>query len=84
VSRLWSGGDPIEVEVDSGGLPRAFFWQGAWRQVDGVANRWRARVSWWSEEAWRDYFKVVTADGLLCTIYHDLNTDAWFCARLYD
>jgi hypothetical protein len=84
MSRLWPGGDPIEVEVDSGGLPRAFSWRGAWHQVEGITNRWRARVSWWSEEAWRDYFKLVTVDGLLCTIYHDLHVNAWFCARLYD
>jgi len=84
MSRLWADGDSIEVEVGSDGLPRAIYWRGARRPVACVANRWRVRASWWSEEAWRDYFKLVTADGLLCTIYHDLNADAWFCARLYD
>jgi hypothetical protein len=84
MSRLWVGGDPIEVEMDSNGLPGALHWRGAWHPVTGIANRWRVRTGWWVEETWREYFKLTTADGLLCTIYHDLNVDAWFCARLYD
>jgi hypothetical protein len=84
MSRLWADGDPIEVEVDPDGLPRAFHWRGAWHPVTGIANRWRVRTGWWIEEAWREYFKLTTADGFLCTIYHDLHAGAWFCARLYD
>jgi Domain of unknown function (DUF6504) len=84
MSRLWRDGDPIEVELDPDSLPRAFYWRGAWRQVACIANRWRVRAGWWSEEVWREYFKLTTADGLLCTIYRDLHTGAWFCARLYD
>jgi len=84
MSRLWPGGDPIEVEVSLDGLPRSFCWRGVRREVAGVANRWRVRTGWWVEEAWREYFKLTTCDGLLCTIYHDLNAGAWFCARLYD
>jgi hypothetical protein len=84
MSRLWAGGDPIEVEIGFDGLPCSVYWRGAWHQVTAVANRWRVRAGWWSEEAWREYFKLATADGLLCTIYHDLYDGAWFCARLYD
>ena len=84
MSRLWADGDPIEVQVGSDGLPRAFYWRGAWRPVSAIANRWRVRASWWSEEAWREYFKLATADGLLCMVYHDLHGGGWFCARLYD
>jgi hypothetical protein len=42
------------------------------------------RVSWWSEEAWREYVKLTTTDGLLCTLYQDLRDGAWYLARLYD
>jgi hypothetical protein len=84
MSRLWADGDPIAVEVGSDGLPQAFCWRGARHPVTSIANRWRARANWWSEEVWRDYFKLATADGLLCTIYHDLYANTWFCARLYD
>jgi hypothetical protein len=84
MSRLWADGDPIEVEVGPDGLPRVFHWRGARHPVTGIANRWRVRTGWWIEEAWREYFKLTTADGLLCTVYHDLRAGAWFCARLYD
>jgi hypothetical protein len=84
MSRLWADGDPIEVQVGADGLPRSFYWRGAWRPVSTIANRWRVRAGWWSNEAWREYFKLATADGLLCLVYHDLHAGAWFCARLYD
>ena len=84
MSRLWADGDLIEVQLGSDGLPRSFYWRGAWRPVSTIANRWRVRASWWSEEAWREYFKLATVDGLLCTVYHDLHGGGWFCARLYD
>ena len=84
MSRLWTDGDPIEVEVGPDGLPSFFHWREARHPVTGIANRWRVRTGWWIEEAWREYFKLTTADGFLCTIYHDLTTGNWFCARLYD
>lgn len=83
-TRLWTSGDPIQVKVGPDGLPLAFLWHGEWRLVAGIANRWRVRASWWSEEAWREYIKLITADGLLCTLYRDLEDRYWACARLYD
>ena len=59
-------------------------WRGRWHAVATIANRWRVRSAWWSADAWREYFKLTTADGLLCTVYHDLQSDSWFWARLYD
>ncbi len=81
---LWPAGDPIQVVVGADGLPQRFWWRGGWRQVTAIAARWRVRATWWSEEAWREYVKVTTADGLLCTLYRDLAQGAWFCAELYD
>ncbi len=85
MTRLWSAALPIQVVTDAGGLPQKFLWRGTWHPVTSIANRWRVRATWWSEEAWREYFKLTTADGLLCVLYRDLeNDDAWFWARLYD
>ena len=52
----------------------------------GIAKRWRVRASWWmpEAEAWREYVKLTTADGLLCILTHDLRGDAWRLVRLYD
>jgi len=84
MTRLWPDGVPIQVVSGTDGLPQAFTWRGRRHTVTGIALRWRVRVDWWAEEAWREYVKLTTAEGLLCTLYRDLRTGAWFCARLYD
>ncbi len=86
MTHLWSPGDPVEIITDPDGAPSAFGWHGAWHTVEHIANRWRVRTSWWLPEAtaWREYFKLTTSDGLLCTLYHDLYDGNWCCARLYD
>lgn len=72
--------------MDPHGLPEVFWWRGTRIRVAAIANRWRVRASWWvgEEEAWREYVKLTTTDGMLCTLYCDLRTGAWFCSRLYD
>ena len=84
MTRLWPDGDPITVIAGPDGTPQQFAWQGQWRRVATIANRWRVRSTWWSTEAWREYFKLTTDDGLLCTVYQNLQDAQWFCARLYD
>ncbi len=86
MTRLWRQGEPIEVELRADGLPMRFRWRGGWHGVAHVANRWRVRVNWWlpTAEATREYIKLTTTDGLLCTLYRDLRDGAWYCARVYD
>lgn len=86
MTRLWPDGDPIQVILSADGLPTRFSWQGTWREVVVVTNRWRVQASWWDPDAnaRREYITATTADGLLCTLYRDLHTGAWFWARLYD
>ena len=85
MTRLWAEGDPVEVVVHAG-TPVQFQWRGEWHEVSAIANRWRVRSTWWmpSVEAWREYVKLTTVDGLLLTLFHDLRADAWYCARVYD
>ena len=84
MTRLWPAGDPIEVRLAGDGQPEAFLWRGAWHPVAAIANRWEVRASWWSTEAWREYVKLTTTDGLLCVLCRDLYSEAWSCMRLYD
>jgi len=86
MTRLWPAGDPIQVETGADGQPQSFLWRGVWHPVERVAARWRVRTGWWAAggEAWREYVRLTTVDGLLCALYRDLHTGAWFCARLYD
>ena len=84
MTRLWPDGVPIQVVSGVEGLPQAFTWRNRRCTVADIALRWRVRADWWSDEAWREYFKLTTAEGQLFTLYRDLRTGAWFCARLYD
>jgi hypothetical protein len=86
MARLWPQGELVEMELQSDGLPLRFLWHGNWHPVAHVANRWRVRVSWWlpAAHAAREYVKLTTTDGLLCTLYRDLADDRWYCARVFD
>lgn len=86
MTRLWPTGDPTQITLKSDGTLQSFWWDGAWHPVDEVANRWRVRTGWWTvaDEAWQEYAKLVTADGLLCVLAHDLRTDTWRIMRVYD
>ncbi len=84
MTRLWAEGEPVEVTLDAEGAPRAFLWRGQWRPVAQIANCWRVQASWWADDAWREYTKLVTSDGMLATLYRDLRSGAWYCARVYD
>jgi hypothetical protein len=86
VTRLWPEGEPVQVAAEPAGTPQAFLWRGAWHPVTAIANRWRVRASWWTldGEAWREYIKLTTTDGLLCILAHDLQSDEWRLVRLYD
>ncbi|MCS6845638.1 MAG: hypothetical protein NZ528_15170 [Caldilineales bacterium] len=81
---LWPLGEPVQVRLDPQGALRAFAWRGAWHLVDAVVNRWRAHADWWTDEAWQEYVKLTTADGLLCVLAHDLRRDTWRLVRVYD
>lgn len=83
MTQLWPEGLPIEVEARDG-QPQALSWQGRWRPVQAVVEQWVIHDDWWRDEIWRHYFQVETGDGLLCVLYHDLLTDAWFLERVYD
>lgn len=86
MTRLWAAGEPIQVVAGNDGTPVRFQWQGDWREVAFIANRWRVNTTWWlpGADAQREYVKLTTADGLLCTLYCDLRDGAWYCARVYD
>jgi hypothetical protein len=66
--------------------PEGFRHQGSPHDITNICNRWRVHTRWWepAESVWREYLKVVTNTGLLCLIYHDLQSDGWFLSRLYD
>ena len=85
MTRLLSAAEPIDVQVETGTLVPVFFrWNGQGHPVNAVAKRWRVDVDWWLVQIWCDYFKLITATGLLVTVCHDLLTNRWTLYRLYD
>ncbi len=86
MTRLWAEGVRIQVEEGADGAPVRFLWGDTWHEVSVVANCWRVRATWWLPEAdaHREYVKLTTADGLMCTLYRDLRDGAWYCARVFD
>jgi hypothetical protein len=91
VTRLWPEGEPVEVW---GGeeTPANFAWHGMHHRIDRTYNRWRIHTHWWlptpaegnGGTIQREYVKVTTSTGLLCLLYHDLSSDNWYLARVYD
>jgi hypothetical protein len=66
--------------------PPGFTWQQEPHHILEVCNHWRVHARWWegAQAVWREYFKVTTDSGLLCLIYHDLQSDNWYLSRIYD
>lgn len=83
---LWAEGAPVEVTLDHAGQPAQFTWQGRVHRIVRIEQRWQVDVDWWAAHGriWRTYFALITADGLFCVLYRDLNRDEWRFARLYD
>lgn len=81
---LWVDGDPVVIEADELGLPQQITWNGQTHEVAQITNRWRVDEGWWFQRTWREYFKLVTASGMLLTVFCDLETSEWYLQRLYD
>ena len=82
MTRLISPPTAIDVTLDHGGAPIAI--AGAFQgSVEPIA-RWKVEGSWWDRPVVREYWKVVLNNSLLCELYHDHTTCAWFVDRVYD
>lgn len=86
MSPLWVEGERVQMTATADGRPVRFVWRGHAHQVDAVCKRWRASETWWRSEpdAWREYLKVTTRDGLLCLLARDLDGQTWSLIRVYD
>jgi hypothetical protein len=86
MSRLWPEGEPLAVLASVDGLPGRFTWQGCSHRVAQVQQQWRVDADWWRAEGAvrRMYYAVITTSGLLCVLYQDSESGAWFLAKVYD
>lgn len=84
MTRLWRGGERIEVELTETDVLIGFTWRGEHHAVQIVAKRWRVDAGWWRLRIWREHYKLTTHSGLLVIVYRDLASGAWYLQRLYD
>lgn len=84
MTRLYLDHPLIQVETDASGTPQRLHLDGAAHGEVGVCNRWRVDDDWWRTPVARDYWKLVTRDGLLCTVYLDELRGTWHLERIFD
>jgi hypothetical protein len=75
---------PLRVQVDEHGRIVSLWRQGRLtpRTIAAIQDHWRIDDEWWREHAIsRMYYELVLDDGTFLTMYHDLQTDAWFEQR---
>ena len=84
MTRLVPGHPLVQVETDGDGIPIRLRLDGAAHGEVGICNRWRVDDDWWRTPVARAYFKVVTRDGLLGTVYLDELRGTWHLERIFD
>jgi hypothetical protein len=63
--RAASGGQPLAVDG---------------RAVEHVRESWLVEDRWWTDQPLRRrYWEIVTGDGRVLVVYHDLVADRWLC-----
>jgi hypothetical protein len=84
MSKLFQEAITLEVNEDIRHRPIAFLYQGREENVEEICEQWRASQGWWKRATDREYFRVRTARGIVCEMYRDLLTGAWYLQRIYD
>lgn len=84
MTRLYANHPLVQVETDADGTPIRIRMEGVTHGEVGICNQWRVDDDWWREPVARAYFKVVTRDGLLCTVFWDEIRGTWHLERIFD
>jgi hypothetical protein len=81
--RLFAEPLPAKLVWDEGELV-ALVVAGHRHTVVEQMRRWRVEADWWKEGVSRDYVTLRTADGLVCDVYGDRRSGAWWLQRVID
>lgn len=84
MSKLFQQPLLLEVEEDIQHQPIAFLYKAKKERVGETLKRWRITQWWWKASVEREYFEVRTETGIVCELYRDLLTGAWYLQRIYD
>jgi hypothetical protein len=90
VSRLLAEPEAVEVAAPDG-VPRLVRLGRERHRVERVFARWRVESDWWRTPVSREYWKLQLAGdteaeepGLVCEVYQDRLSHAWWLSRVYD
>lgn len=82
--RLFTEPYPARLEWGEGELRSLRVADRRWTVVE-VIRRWRVEGEWWNGGGHaRDYLTLRTADGMVCEVFGDRRTGAWYLQRLLD
>ena len=84
--RQYPAGDPIRARTDSQGQLVAFAWRGVTHRIETIEDVREPSLDWWSAsgEIHRVYYLVTTNHNLICELYRDVPTNAWYVSRVFD
>ncbi|MDP9326042.1 MAG: hypothetical protein M3O87_05845 [Candidatus Dormibacteraeota bacterium] len=96
MSRLLAEPEAVEVAMVEG-APRWLRLGARRHRVERVFARWRVESDWWRSPVSREYWKLALdggagatwseddeAPGLVCEVFEDRLSQAWWLSRLYD
>lgn len=69
---------PVKVLLRKG-LPDVLIEGEQRRQIERIQDVWHIDDEWWREPIVRRYYQVLLDDGVVRTLYHDVEAKAWFC-----
>jgi hypothetical protein len=81
--RLFAEPLPARLVWDEGDLVGLIV-AGQRHTVVEALRRWRVEADWWKDGVARDYLTLRTADGMVCDVYGDRRTGAWWLQRVMD
>jgi hypothetical protein len=84
MNKLFHEAITLEVKEDVRHRPVAFSYKGGNEGVEEICEQWRVSHEWWKNTTDREYFRVRTVRGIVCEMYRDLPTGAWYLQRIYD
>jgi hypothetical protein len=86
MTRFWSSAPSIQIEISNDQVPCSFSWYHRRHRIVSIQQHWIVDTDWWTEEGriWREYYAVITDQGLLCVIFLNLLTQSWHLTTIYD
>jgi hypothetical protein len=84
MSKLFKEAIRLEVEEGFQYRPSTFLYKGKKERVGETLKQWRIAQGWWRRPVEREYFQVRTESGIVCELYRNLLTGAWYLQRVYD